>query len=158
LEVAAVNSRFPDPLPDCWLSIDPGDVHVGYASWDQDVCTAAVEMTPDVCVDTVWDLASYGVLGLLVVERYTLYPWMAAQQSHSEMWTPQMIGALSHIARRHNVPLYKPQASKLNGVYKTPLATRLHKHQGTPGKHAKDAEAHGLLVVWQVEMQREGMA
>jgi hypothetical protein len=151
-------NRFPDPLPDFWLSIDPGDVHVGYASWDRDVCTAAVEMTPDECVDTISDLVAFGVLGLLVVERYTLYPWMAAQQSHSEMWTPQLIGALTHLARRANVPLYKPQASKLNGVYKTPLAARLHKYHGSGSKHAKDAEAHGLLVVWTVEMQREGLA
>ena len=150
--------RWPDPLPDFWLSIDPGDKHVGYASWDRDECTAAVEMTPDECIDTVWDLAGFGVIGLLVVERFTLYPWLAAKMSHSELFTPQMIGALAHIARRHKIPFYKPQASKLNDVYTTPLKDRLHKHLGTPGKHAKDAEAHGLLIVYQVELQREGYA
>jgi len=148
-------------LPGFWLSIDPGDKWVGYASWDREECTAAVEMTPDECVDTVWDLAGFGVIKLLVVERYTLYPWMAAQQSHSEMWTPQMIGALSHIARRHGIPLEKPQASKLRDVYGNPeLNARLHMHVGNciHGKHARDAEAHGLRIVSQMELQRAGYA
>jgi len=145
-------------LPDFWLSIDPGDKHVGYASWDGEECTAAVEMTPDECIDTVWDLATFNVIGLLVVERFTLYPWLAAQMSHSELWTPQMIGALSHIARRHKIPLEKPQASKLNDVYGNPdLPARLVRSIGH-GKHARDAEAHGLRLVVQLEMQRAGYA
>lgn len=144
-------------LPGFWVSVDPGDKHVGYATWDYERCTGADELTPAECVDRVWDLAQTGILGLLVVERFTLYPWMAAEQSHSEMWTSQMIGALSHIARRYSVPLEKPQASKLNGVYKTPLKARLVQSRGK-SKHAKDAEAHGLLIVNQLEMQRTGYA
>lgn len=145
-------------LPEFWISIDPGDKHVGYASWDREECQTAVEMSPDECVDVVWDLAAFGVIGLLVVERYTLYPWMAAQQSHSEMWTPQLIGALHHIARKHQIPFEKPQASKLKEIYDIPeLSARLHRHVGN-GKHAKDAEAHGLRQVVQREMQRAGYA
>jgi hypothetical protein len=109
-------------LPDFWISIDPGDKWVGYASWN---------------------------------------PWLAAQQSHSEMWTPQMIGALHHIARRHNIPFEKPQASKLKEVYDNPeLRARLYKHIGQckHGNHAKDAEAHGLRYVVQLELQRAGYA
>jgi hypothetical protein len=148
-------------LPDFWISIDPGDKWVGYASWNHEECTAAVEMTPDEAIDTVSDLAAFGVIKLLVVERYTLYPWLAAQQSHSEMWTPQMIGALHHIARRHNIPFEKPQASKLKEVYDNPeLRARLYKHIGQckHGNHAKDAEAHGLRYVVQLELQRAGYA
>lgn len=145
-------------LPKFWISIDPGDKHVGYASWDEEECSAAVEMTPDEVVDVVWDLATYNVVGLLVVERYTLYPWMAAQQSHSEMWTSQLIGALHHIARRHNIPFEKPQAGKLREVYGNPeLAARICRSIGH-GKHARDAEAHGLRLVAQMEMQRAGFA
>jgi hypothetical protein len=145
-------------LPDFWLSIDPGDKHVGYASWDGEECTAAVEMTPDQAIDTVTDLAGFGVIQLLVCERFTLYPWMAAQMSHSELWTPQMIGALHHIARRHNIPFEKPQASKLKEVYGNPeLTARLYRSIGH-GKHARDAEAHGLRYVVQQELQRAGYA
>lgn len=145
-------------LPDFWLSIDPGDKHVGYASWDGEECTAAVEMTPAQCIDTVWDLAGFGVIGLLVVERFTLYPWLAAQMSHSELYTPQMIGALAHIARRHNIPFEKPQASTLREIYGLDhLASRLVRSIGH-GKHARDAEAHGLRYVVQLELQRAGYA
>jgi len=145
-------------LPQFWISIDPGDKHVGYASWDGEECSAAVEMTPDEVVDVVCDLAGFGVIGLLVVERFTLYPWMAAQMSHSELYTPQLIGALHHIARRHNIPFEKPQASKLPEIYKDPeLVARLHRWIGH-GKHARDAEAHGLRYVVQLEMQRAGYA
>lgn len=114
-------------------------------------------MTPAECVDLVWDLAATKTLGLLVVERFTLYPWMAAQQSHSEMLTPQMIGALTHVARRFGVPLEKPQASKLREVYDTGLKSRLYAWRGH-GKHARDAEAHGLRLVYQLEIQRAGYA
>jgi hypothetical protein len=131
---------------------------VGYASWDGEECTAAVEMTPDQAIDTVTDLAGFGVIQLLVCERFTLYPWMAAQMSHSELWTPQMIGALHHIARRHNIPFEKPQASKLKEVYDNPeLTARLYRSIGH-GKHARDAEAHGLRYVVQQELQRAGYA
>jgi hypothetical protein len=144
-------------LPKFWISVDPGDKHVGYASWDYEECSAAVEMTPDEVVDVISDLAPFGVIGLLVVERFTLYPWLAAQMSHSEMWTCQLIGALHHIARRNNIPFEKPQASKLNDVYDTPLKARLCRSIGH-GKHARDAEAHGLRLVSQLEMQRAGYA
>ena len=146
-----------EPLPRFWVSVDPGDVHVGYATWDHERCTGAVELTPADCVDLVWDLAATGTLGLLVVERFTLYPWMAAEQSHSPMLTPQLIGALTHVARRFKVPCEFPQASKLKEVYNTPLSKRLHAWRGH-GKHAKDAEAHGLRLVWQLEAQRAGYA
>jgi hypothetical protein len=146
------------PLPDFWLTIDPGDKHVGYASWDHEECTSAVEMTPDECIDTVWDLAGFGVIKLLVVERFTLYPWLAAQMSHSELWTPQMIGALHHLARHFGIPMIKPQASKLRDVYGNPeLVSRLTRSIGF-GKHARDAEAHGLRLVVQAELQRAGYA
>jgi len=145
-------------LPDFWISIDPGDKHVGYASWDGEVCTAAVEMTPDECIDTVWDLAGFAVIKLLVCERFTLYPWLAAQMSHSELYTPQMIGALAHIARRHNIPFEKPQASMLKEIYdRRDLTARLVRSIGH-GKHARDAEAHGLRYVVQLELQRAGVA
>lgn len=145
-------------LPDFWLSIDPGDKHVGYASWDGEECTAAVEMTPDECIDTVWDLAGFNIIGLLVVERFTLYPWLAAQLSHSELFTPQMIGALAHIARRHKIPFEKPQASRLKDIYGNADLTRRLVRSVGHGKHARDAEAHGLLYVVQLEMQRAGYA
>jgi hypothetical protein len=145
------------PLPDFWASVDPGDVHVGWATWCHERCTEAVETTPAACVDRVWDLAQLGVLKLLVVERFTLYPWLMAQQSHSEMLTPQLIGALKHVCRRFNVPVEYPQASKLNEVYKTPLSARLKASRGH-GKHAKDAEAHGLRIVNQLDLQRAGYA
>jgi hypothetical protein len=146
-----------EPLPNCWMSIDPGDKNVGVATWHHERCTAAVQMTPAECVDTVWDFAQHGVIGLLIVERFTLYPWMAAQQSHSTMLTPQLIGALTHICRRFKVPIEFPQASKLNDVYNTSLADRLGLWKGH-GKDAKAAEAHGLRIVHQMEMQRAGYA
>lgn len=145
-------------LPDFWISIDPGDKYVGYASWDEEECTAAVQMTPAECVDTVYDLSQFGVIGLLVVERWTLYPWLAAQMSHSEMWTSQLIGALHHIARRANIPFEKPQASKLKEIYDNQALTRRLVRSIGHGKHARDAEAHGLRYVVQLELQRMGAA
>jgi len=46
------------------------------------------------------------LLAAVVLERYSLYPWMAREQGFSEMLTPQMIGMVRWIARSHGVPVY----------------------------------------------------
>ena len=97
----------------------------------------------------------------LVVERYSLYPWMAREQGFSEMLTPQMIGAIKWIARRHGVPV-ELQDSK--GTLKAGraiakqagfrmkdrvLGSGQWKYRGPdfdlPGKpHRRDSASHGM--------------
>jgi hypothetical protein len=100
-------------------------------------------------------------LHAVILERFSLYPWMAREQGFSEMLTPQMIGVVKWIARSHKVPVYL-QDSK--GVLKSGRTAALQagfkmkdrvlgsgqwKYRGPdfdlPGKpHRRDSASHGM--------------
>lgn len=141
-------------LPDLWFSIDPGENNVGFAEWSGTECLEARHTEPDVAVDYVMKIAKEGGLGLLVHERFALYPGaeQGRGQMGSEFLTSQMIGVLKFICRHTKVPVVSHLASHHKNLVKRaefrppvkPL--RAWKSYGNGG-HAKDAESLGLYHI-----------
>jgi hypothetical protein len=139
-----------------WLSVDPGDVHVGTASWQHTRCTGAWEETPNTFIDYAWSLAETKLLNMIVCESFMLYAWQSAEQSGSTFKTPELIGQIKFLGRRFDVPVVMQQASVGKAVYKAErLNSRLSKWRGH-GRHAKDAEAHGIAYIAKWERQMGG--
>ena len=100
-------------------------------------------------------------LHAVVLERFSLYPWMAREQGFSEMLTPQMIGAVKWIARQRGLPVYlqdskgvlragRTEAARLGFRMKDRvLGSGQWKYRGPdfdlPGKpHRRDSASHGI--------------
>lgn len=89
------------------VAVDPGDVHVGMAVFVEEEdgtphCAWAEEYTPDDCADYVAGGLYRGEIGVLVVERFTLYADKALAQVGSQMETSELIGVLKYLVRVHN--------------------------------------------------------
>ena len=140
-------------LPPLWLSIDPGDSHVGLAVWKGPECLSAVEFAPN---PAIRELEALGLgtprtdVQLVVVERFQLYGWAAQQQAGSDMKTAQLIGIIRYLASRSQVPSLTPLASETKAMYKVPalmaMKPRWWRSWGHGG-HAKDAEAVGYAHI-----------
>lgn len=103
------------------------------------------------------------LLYAIVLERYSLYPWLAREQGFSEMPTSQCIGVVTDIAvRRFAVPVFELQDAKeclKEGraaaaragfrMRDRALGSGRWKYRGPdfdlPGKpHRRDAASHGV--------------
>lgn len=63
----------------------------------------AETLTPQQLYDKLERLS--GQLYHLVLERYSLYPWMAREQGYSELLTAQCVGVVKYIAGKAGVPV-----------------------------------------------------
>lgn len=135
--------------PGRWVSIDPGDIHVGFATWCDDECLAAVEMTPRECKDTLYGMVERGVLETIVCEKFALYAWNEKSMAGNEFLTVKLIGVIEEIAERNGIDFVGQFASVGKRIYKMGWYLELtakEKRQlpwGGHGGHAKDAWAHG---------------
>lgn len=84
-------------LPMRWVSIDPGDRHVGFAAWHDADCMYAIELTPDQCVTALMNMAIEGVLHHVVYEKFALYGWNEKSMAGNEFETVQLIGKIKLI-------------------------------------------------------------
>jgi hypothetical protein len=99
----------------------------------------------------------------LVLERYSLYPWLAREQGYSELLTSQCVGVVRYLADRASLPLTQQDAkgnlkagraiAKSSGfkMKSRVLGSGRFKYRGPdfdlPGRpHRRDAASHG--VVW----------
>lgn len=142
-----------DPPPPM-IAVDPGDVHVGVSYFDgTGKCRWAREFGP--LGFLIWLNQYLPILriGVLVVERYQLYPNKAAQQHGSDMLTSQLIGAIRWIGHQHGIPVVQQQAA-----LKVPTESLIN-HRGVErkslgeGGHAKDAETHGHCYLWKTRLE-----
>lgn len=119
----------------------------------------AVTLTPVRLYEELEGLVSQ--LDHLVLERYSLYPWLAREQGYSEMLTAQCVGVVRYICRKAGLP-YTQQDSKGNlkegraiaarsgfTMVERSLGSGRFKYRGPdfklPGKpHRRDACAHGV--------------
>jgi hypothetical protein len=104
------------------------------------------------------------LLYAVVLERYSLYPWLAREQGFSELLTAQCCGVVKDIAiRRFKVPVFVQQDAKENlrggraqaekagfRMQDRVLGSGRWKYRGPdfvlPGKpHRRDACAHGVM-------------
>jgi hypothetical protein len=102
------------------VAIDPGDVYVGVAFFDQlknynewtdpdaDLgvddwrCVGATEYTPDQFADDFAESIVASDFDYVVFERFRLYGDKANQQTGSEFQTSQLIGVIKWIVRKQN--------------------------------------------------------
>lgn len=135
-------------VPALWVSIDPGDSHVGYAVWKGEECLTAVEVSPNGLIYELEQVIDQ--LGLIVLEKFQLFGWQAQQQAGSDMKTAQLIGVIKYLASRSQVPLVLQTPSYGKAVYRLAefkqQPARWWKSWGH-GSHAKDAEAHGYAFI-----------
>ena len=112
-----------------------------------DLCDELDRLAPQLCA--------------VVLERFSLYPWMAREQGFSEMLTPQMIGMVRWIARTNKVPVYlqdskgtlrEGRAAAAQAGFRMKdraLGSGKWKYRGPdfdlPGRpHRRDSAAHGI--------------
>jgi hypothetical protein len=138
-----------------WVSIDPGDRHVGFATWVQDECLEAVELTPSECVTTLEVMLKAGILEVIVYEKFALYAWNEKSMAGNEFITSQLIGIIKYLANRYGVNCVGQFASEHKRIYKmgwfkdlTPRDQRALPWWGN-GAHAKDAWCIGTWFVRQ---------
>lgn len=91
-------------LPERWVSIDPGDLHVALAWWELGTCTMVEECNPDEAVERLEDAFKRNAIDLVACEKFALDAKRAAQQSGSEFLTSQLIGVIKYLCRKNNVP------------------------------------------------------
>lgn len=82
------------------VAVDPGDLHVGIATWSSQEGIRSNEVSPEECCQFV-DLLDED--WTLIVEEFRLYPTKASAQSWSPMLTAELIGALKWIARQKRI-------------------------------------------------------
>lgn len=139
------------------LAVDPGDVHVGLALFEDDAedwhIVSAWEEQPDEAADTVVRFIVEEKLDVLVVEEFRLYPWKAQQQAFSQMKTAELIGALRLIHRwygqecqwvEQGASIKKPTQAILRRL-------EIKKAPGSKGQHVVDAQLHG----WHFILRKE---
>jgi hypothetical protein len=98
----------------------------------------------------------------LVLERYSLYPWLAREQGYSELLTSQCVGVVRYIAHRADLPVTQQDAKKnlkegraraaKSGfrMKDRALGSGRFRYRGPdfdlPGKpHRRDSSAHGVM-------------
>lgn len=154
-------NRLWSELPSYWVSVDPGDVHVGVAWWHGPVCIRSYETNPDAMVDTLIDRIANHDLRLVVYERFALRGALMAQQQGSEFLTSQLIGAIRHVCRRANIACvgHRPREHKVilrQPGFKPPKRPLTEWASYGHGGHAKDAETLGEYHVIRITKRGRG--
>ena len=123
------------------------------------VLLRAVTLEPSSLYRDIESMAPY--LHHLVLERYSLYPWLAREQGYSELETAQCVGVVKYICSRADVPVTLQDAKKnlkegrsraQKAGFKMKdrvLGSGRFKYRGPdfdlPGKpHRRDACSHGV--------------
>lgn len=150
------------PLPNNWLSVDPGDVHAAIAKWEGTKCTGTIETSPRQALLIIERKLQDNEIDGLIYERFALDPRRAGQQSGSEFLTSQMIGVLKWLCEvKYSIYI----EGYLNREHKTVYHQGWYKSltlkdkrrlpwwgQGT-GEHCKDAWCVGM---WHKHMRGHG--
>lgn len=150
------------PIPaGCWVSVDPGDVHVGVTFWRGNKPEWAKEFDQPSFVDWLIPRLATGEIELVVYEIFMLYHDKATQQTGSKFYTPELIGVMRHLCRRREIPFVGFQASTHKSLYKNMdyrpprMPLRDWVSYGFGG-HAKDSECVGRWFVRVNEMKGQG--
>ena len=99
--------------------------------------------SPDACREGIDPKENTGPIGRIVCESFRLYPWVARSGAldFDEMRTPQVIGALRHMARVAGIPMiFQPAAIKPAAV--AAGAEELYDRPLRENRHSNDACQH----------------
>lgn len=144
-----------------WVSVDPGDVHVGVCYWIGRVPQWAKEFDQPTFIDWLIPRIASGEIELVVYEVFMLYHSKATQQTGSKFFTSELIGVMRHLCRRAKVPFHGYQASVHKSLYKSlefrppkmPLNAWVSYGNGS---HCKDAECVGRWHVRVNDLKGQG--
>lgn len=132
-------------LPLRWVSIDPGDRHVGFAAWHEADCMYAIELDPEQCVTALINMATEGVLHHVVYEKFALYAWNEKSMAGNEFLTVKLIGKIELICDIKGIPYCGQFASEHKRIYRMGWfkSLTMREKRAMPwyghGDHAKDA-------------------
>lgn len=157
-------------LPDYWVSIDPGDKYVGFATWHGSHCVSSIEIDPRRCVEVLEMLmgartpskpeGGQRIVDRVVCEKFALYPKACQEMVWNEFLTSQLIGVIKYLSDTWGVEYVAHPAFHKDAVYKSEWFRGLTMSdkrdlpwwgQLKNGDHCKDAWAHGLYHIDQLE-------
>lgn len=154
----------PTPIPASWASVDPGDIHIGFALWSASRCMWADELSREQYIAQLEHLTGLttGVrlIDVLVQEKFMLYGHRASEQIGSEFLTSQLIGVTRYICERAGVHYIGQTAAQGKMTFKrTPWRDWKAKDWRAAGArvcnpHVKDAMAHGYNFIWSRDRDR----
>jgi hypothetical protein len=125
--------------PEALLCLDPGDT-LGWALFRQGRL-ADWGQIPGSFKD-LKDLLFIQEPTLILYEEFRLYPWMAKQQSFSDIPTLRLIGALESLCEDLGIPTLKQSAQEGKGHVTDEKLKDWHYYQ-VHKRHANDAIRHG---------------
>lgn len=127
------------------LAVDPGDKHVGWASWDRGARDAGEVAAAEAIEKVDGLLREHAALTrLLIIEEFRLYPWKAASLSFARMATSEMVGALKYLAATAGVPWVEQGASVMQPTLAQARQRGTLLPAAAAGRHAAAAELHLL--------------
>lgn len=128
-----------------FISIDPGDVHVGWVEWDNLIPVFMQELTPPEAAERLKKNLESKFWDAVVIEDFRLYAKEATVQIGSDMPTCQLIGVIKYISEQYQVDWLMQGAGikePTRGVLRHKEIELLSKQLGLSG-HVQDAELHG---------------
>jgi hypothetical protein len=131
------------------LSIDPGEVHCGIAIWLDDTCIQVEEYLPEVLWENMEFWLLNGVLDVVVIEGYWLYPWLLKEQGFSEVRTVETIGVARFLCKKYGVPIAVQKAT-IKIPTRAQMRARGVENLATvegKGGHCADAVLHGFYYI-----------
>ena len=136
--------------------IDPGDVHVGFALF-QDVgegwyCSEAWELDPEGAEDLVALIVTNPEVTLVCFERFRLFGHLAMQQVGSEFRASQLIGVIKYLVRTRGhaklqLEVQDPNVQPVAEKWASKKNILLLSVSRGKGAHAKSAELHGWFYL-----------
>jgi hypothetical protein len=144
------------------VSIDPGDIHVGVAVWDEGtvahdeedhdvdawICQDAFETRPVPFLRALQVAVGSGAVQTVVFERFVLEPERVQASVGSDMLTSQMIGAIKFAVNGRCEVI--GQTNQIKNPTRSVLRRRGVKSvakRNKAGGHAFDAELHGAHYI-----------
>lgn len=145
------------------IAIDPGDEHVGYATFEKGSdgweCTGAyIHEDPFQFLQDFAESVVARDFQIVVFERYLLREDLALEQSGSELLTAQMIGAIRWIVMANNRHVDTHEFAIREGLLttcelqegtcadpETPFPERVVLHGQLPSVQGKTGPARGIL-------------
>lgn len=121
------------------LAIDPGDIHVGWASDASGEVLTGEWRPTQACWEVIY-MMTHRQVDELILEEFVLYADKSEDQHWSSMKTSQLIGALKLVAAMFRIPVVE-QGAYIKVPTRNQLRGRKIKQVGG-SIHELDAELH----------------
>lgn len=128
-----------------WISVDPGQVHVGVAAWEGKTLKRAFEMSPDQFKDHI----KWPEYSLLVIESFSLHsPKFGRKVAQEAVDTIELIGFAKALFWLENQPVVTQQPAVRTIAMKGPFYRDLKMDEKwgpvLRNDHIASAVCHGL--------------